>query len=294
MNQFSIKDIENLCGIKAHTIRIWEQRYKLLFADRQKSQHRIYSNEDLKKLLRISYLYHQGKKISKIAGLKDEQIEQLVEITEENKNSNSIFINKLIEAGLDFDKEKFEINLNKVVHQKGLEKSVKEIIYPFLNKIGMLWLTNHIIPAQEHFVSHIIQSKIISETDSLKVNNTKSTILVFAPEGEFHEISLLAANYIFRKYNNNSIYFGINTSLESLQYFLKNKTVTCLFTHTVTSLNNSNIEKYLISLSDSVKDKKVIISGKAGKCLQTMRPNLHIISSFDELISFAKEAGAVT
>jgi DNA-binding transcriptional MerR regulator len=292
MNQFSIKDIENLCGIKAHTIRIWEQRHNILFANREKSQHRIYSNDDLKKLLQISYLYHHGYKISKIAKLSDQQIHQIVDDESENKSSNEIYINKLIEAGLDFDKEKFEMILNKVVHRLGLENSLSQVIYPFLNKIGLFWLTNHIIPAQEHFVSHLIQNKIITGTESLTVNkNTNSIILVFAPEGEFHEISLLAANYILKKYHNNTIYFGINTALESLQYYLEHKKVTCIYTHVVTSLNNSRLEKYFSQLCEFFPHIKIVISGQAGKCIPKTPANLRILSSMDEMISFAKEEG---
>ena len=148
MNHFTIKDIENLCGIKAHTLRIWEQRYNKLFVPKRKqSQHRIYDNDDLKELLRISFLYHNGHKISKIAELNPEQIQQLVETFSITEDNHEVFIHQLIEAGVDFDEEKFEKIVNGLVLRVGLEKSIINVFYPFLQRIGLLWMTNNLIPA---------------------------------------------------------------------------------------------------------------------------------------------------
>ena len=187
MNHFTIKDIENLCGIKAHTLRIWEQRYNFFVPKRKKSQHRIYDSDDLKELLRISFLYHNGYKISKIAELNPGQIHQLVEESGMQDNNHEIFIHQLIEAGLDFDKEKFEIIVNCLALRIGMEKCITEVFYPFLQRIGLLWMTNNVIPAQEHFVSQIIRNKIIVATDGLEVRNDAVTnVIVFTPTGEFH------------------------------------------------------------------------------------------------------------
>lgn len=112
MNHFTIKDIENLCDIKAHTLRIWEQRYELFTPKRKESQHRIYDNDDLKELLRISFLYHSGHKISKIAALNPEEIQQLVEKSSLQESNQEVFVHQLIEAGVDFNKEKFELIIN--------------------------------------------------------------------------------------------------------------------------------------------------------------------------------------
>jgi len=206
MNQFTIKDIENLCGIKAHTLRIWEQRYKLFVAKRKDSRQRIYDNDDLKQLLRISFLYHTGHKISKIAALSPAEIRELVSSAAVTPENQGAFVQQLLEAGIDFDKIQFEKIINYLVMRVGLEKCITDIFFPFLQRVGLLWMTNNVIPAQEHFVSHIIRKKIILATDGLENNNpARNNIVVFAPSGEQHEIPLLAANYFFRKYNNHTI-----------------------------------------------------------------------------------------
>jgi DNA-binding transcriptional MerR regulator len=289
MNHFTIRDIENLCGIKAHTLRIWEQRYNLFVAKRKESQHRIYDNDDLKQLLRISFLYHNGHKISKIAELNPEEIHQLVQTSCVKENNHEVFVHQLIEASVDFDKEKFEKIINCVVMRIGMEKSILEVFYPFLERIGLLWMTNNVIPAQEHFASHIIRKKIIIATDGLEIDNTSSfTILVFAPPGEFHEIPLLVANYFFKKYNNRTIYFGINVAEETISYYMQYQPVSCLYAHVITLLNNCDLDKYICSLCKEFPDKQVVVSGPAVNCIKNGPANLSVIRSVKEMIEFAK------
>src|SRR5215204_1774106 len=158
MQSFTIKDIENLTGIKAHTLRIWEQRYRFFTPKRKESLHRIYDNEDLKQLLRISFLYNSGWKISKIANLSSDEVQDLVKNAEVGKENYRVFVNHLIEAALDFNEYAFIEQLNRIIETTGFEKSITEICYPFLLKIGHLWSTNNVIPAQEHFSSYIIQN----------------------------------------------------------------------------------------------------------------------------------------
>ena len=74
MAVYSIKELEKLSGIKAHTIRIWEKRYQLLSPERTDTNIRFYSDDDLKKILNVSLLNGHGFKISKIAQFDDDQI----------------------------------------------------------------------------------------------------------------------------------------------------------------------------------------------------------------------------
>jgi DNA-binding transcriptional MerR regulator len=295
MNYFTIKDIENLCGIKAHTLRIWEQRYNLFIAKRKESRHRIYDNDDLKQLLRISFLYHNGHKISKIAELNPEEIHQMVQTSCVQENNHEVFVHQLIEASVDFDKEKFEKIINCLVLRIGMEKSIIEVFYPFLQRIGLLWMTNNVIPAQEHFASHIIRKKIITAIDGLEVDNSSSSaILIFAPSGEFHEIPLLVANYFFRKNNNRTVYFGINVPAEAIKYYMQYHPVSCLYAHVLTHLHNCELDKYICSLSKEFPDKQIVISGPAADCIENAPANLQVIRSVKEMISFAEQKKAST
>lgn len=295
MNYFTIRDIENLCGIKAHTLRIWEQRYKMFVPKRKESQHRIYDNDDLKALLRISFLYHNGYKISKIAALTPEEIQQLVETFPIREDNHDVYVHQLIETGVEFDKDAFEKIVNCLIVRIGFEKCLANVFYPFLERIGLLWLTNNVIPAQEHFVSHIIRKKIILAIDGLELDgNSKSNIVVFAPTGEQHEIPLLTANYFFRKYNNRTTYFGADVSVESLNYYLQHHKATHLYAHVITHLRNEGFNTYIHALCNKFPYLKIVVSGPAYSGLETIPVNLQILRSLNELIDFSKETGTAT
>jgi MerR family transcriptional regulator, light-induced transcriptional regulator len=291
MNQFSIRDIENLCNIKAHTLRIWEQRYGFFVPKRKESKHRVYTGEDLKELLRISFLYHNGHKISRIACLSCEEIRQAVATAKLEDDNHELFINQLIAASIEFDRERFEKTVNNLVMRLGLEKCIPAVFCPFLERIGLLWLTNNVIPAHEHFSSHIIAKKIICAIDGLGTPVAGAGdphILVFAPPGEFHEIPLLAANYYFRKHQNPTSYFGTNVSLKTIEYYSRHHPVTHFYAHVITNLCHSGLGDFINALCDMFPDRKVVISGPACMCLEENARNLRIIHSLPELIHFAK------
>lgn len=201
MNQFTIKDIENLSGIKAHTWRIWEQRYRIGIAQRKESNHRFFDNDNLKKILRISYLYHGGIKISKIVALEPEEMKEMALSKLPKENENDFYIKELIEASIDLDEERFERTFNEALEKSGIEEVILNIINPFQEKIGVLWLTDHLIPAQEHFTSNIIMQKLAASIDNLALekNTGKKEILLFTPERERHEIPLLFVHYLLKK-----------------------------------------------------------------------------------------------
>lgn len=291
MQQFSIRDIEHLCGIKAHTLRAWEQRYQLGISDRPGGQHRIYSNEDLKEWLRISFLYHNGNKISSIAAMSPADREARLTETIQADNPDEGFIHQLIEASLDFNKEQFEKIIHCVVLRNGIEHCVQRIFYPYLHRIGLLWLTNHAIPAQEHFASHIIRKKLLVAIDGLEeAIPAGPRILLFAPAGEYHEIPLLTAHYFFKKSGLQTVYFGTNVSAESLVYFLSNQPVDYLYTHVITFLQDSSPEAFLQKLKQHFKGK-IIRSGPAFRQLPEHADREIVLHSLEELISLCRNLG---
>jgi MerR family transcriptional regulator, light-induced transcriptional regulator len=291
MQHFSIRDIEHLCGIKAHTLRAWEQRYRLGVTERPGGQHRVYSNEDLKEWLRISFLYHNGHKISVIAALSQAEIEAKVEQSYQSESQDEGYIHQLIEASLDLDKERFEKIINCVVLRNGIEKCILQIFYPYLHRIGLLWLTNHAIPAQEHFASHIIRKKIVVATDGLEgIPKSGPRVLLFAPAGEYHEIPLLTANYFFKKAGIPTIYFGTNVSADCLVYYLSHHQVDYLYTHVITFLNDNSPEEYLAELKQHFKGR-IIRSGPGFRNIQADPSCEIVLHSLNELVSFTRGLG---
>jgi DNA-binding transcriptional MerR regulator len=199
MNSFTIKDLENLSGIKAHTIRIWEQRYSFIKPERTGTNIRYYSNEELKKILNVALLNKYGFKISHIDKMKEGEIKEKILSLNQMEAQQERIVNELIQCMVDIDIEKLEMVLDKYIQARGIERTITQIIFPFLEKIGILWLTNHINPAQEHLVTNIIRQKLIVGIDgivtSLKVNKT---VLLFLPEGEYHELGLLFMYYLLK------------------------------------------------------------------------------------------------
>ncbi len=291
MNQFSIKDIENLCGVKAHTLRIWEQRYKLFCPKRKESQHRVYDCDDLKELLRICFLYHNGYKISKIAELSCEQIQEEVAKIKPQCCNFEVVVHQLIETSIMLDKENFEKIINNLVVRIGLEKCIIHVFYPFLQRIGLLWMTNHMIPAQEHFSSHIIRKKIICAIDGLdQPASEKYNVVIFSPQGELHEIPLLVVNYFLRKQGIRTTYFGPDVSTETLQYYTDHHPITHLYMHVITHMDNCGLESFIDALCKQFPDKKIVVSGPACGCVQKKTAtNLVHFHSLDEVIEFSHE-----
>ena len=287
MNHFTIKDIENLCGIKAHTLRIWEQRYQLFKPNRKKSQHRIYDSDDLKQLLSISFLYHHGFKISKIAGLNPLEIQQEVANFKPQPCNYDIFVHQLVEASILFDEENFEKIINNLLLSIGVEKCILSVFYPFLQRIGLLWMTNHVIPAQEHFSSNIIRKKIISATDELKINKDDNyNIVVFLTAGEVHEIPLLFVNYLLKKQGVRTSYFGMNVSNDTLKYYSQYKKISHFYSHLITHLDSAGTDDFIGKLCSNFPDKSIVISGPACTCIKHHPANLLRLHSLEEVNEF--------
>ena len=290
MDNFSIRDIESLCGVKAHTLRIWEQRYKLFVPKRKESQHRVYDCNDLKQLLRISFLYHHGYKISKIAGLTSEQIQEEIARIKPQCCNYEIFVHQLIEASIQLDKDSFEKVINNLVIRIGLERSIIHVFYPFLERIGLLWMTNHIVPAQEHFCSHIIRKKIICAIDGLElVNNRKNNVVIFSPTGELHEIPLLVINYFLRKHGIWTTYFGTNVSTGTLKDYASHHVVTHFYMHVITHLDNCGLDTLVYDFCKQFPSQNLVVSGPACNCIQSGIPNLERLHSLEGLLAFASK-----
>ena len=218
MVQYSIKDLERITGIKAHTIRIWEQRYNIISPQRTETNIRFYSNDDLKRILNVSILNNHGLKISKIADLSDEELNQEVKNVVDSKDAEDDQIEGLIMSMIELDEIRFTEIIDKNIKSFGFVKTIEQFIYPFFEKIGVLWQTGAINPAQEHFVSNLIRQKIIVSIDSVSAKNdpTKDVFLLFLPSSELHEIGLLVYQYILKSRGHRVVYLGQSVPYEDL------------------------------------------------------------------------------
>ena len=263
MNSFTIKDLENISGIKAHTLRIWEQRYKFLKPSRTFTNIRYYSNEELKTILNIALLNKYGYKISHIDKMSADGLREKVLALEEMEAKEERIVNELVYHMIEMDTESFEESLSNQIINNGIEQTITNIIFQFMEKIGILWLTNHINPAQEHLVTNIIRQKLTVGIDNITpLVSANKTILLFLPETEYHELGLLFMYYLLKKRGVNVIYLGCNVPLADVGYVVNVKKPDYLYCHITRPGQSFNLDKFLANISKNLSSTPCIISGQ--------------------------------
>lgn len=263
MANYSIRDLENFTGIKAHTLRIWEKRYNIVKPKRTCTNIRYYDDEDLKKLLNISILNRNGIKISNIVEMSDQAISEKVMSLASTKTDTDTQVESLVVAMIDLDERKFEKIFTTAVLRLGFEETVLRILYPFFERIGILWQIGTISPAQEHFISNLIRQKLIVAIDGLEdlYGDQASSWLLFLPEGEHHELGLLFYYYLLKKNGQKVIYLGETVPFEALKEIPKNRKVDHLLTSMTTPMEETEYSEYLQELSNTFQKQDIFITG---------------------------------
>ncbi len=294
MNFFSIKEIEALTGIKAHTIRIWEQRYAMVAPRRTETNIRYYDEKDLKKLLNVSLLNRNGYKISEIAEMSEEAMMTHVLQLSEEKSDYENQLQSLTLTMLELNEVAFERILSTAILQMGLEKTMVQLVFPFFRAIGIMWQTGSINPAHEHFITNIIRQKLIVAIDgqSHETDVWSKKFVLYLPEGEFHEIGLLFANYAIRARGGKVIYIGSNVPFGDLKVVNHTYSPDYLFT-VITSpmLNGESVADYLNKLSVQFPNLKIYASGGHVLSVPDLQvpQNVRIIRDFKEMLSLVSE-----
>ncbi len=287
---FTIRDLENISGIKAHTIRIWEKRYKLLQPNRTETNIRFYSPESLTKLLNIVLLNNNNFKISKISAMSDEEILLKSRELAFSNAVNDEAINSLKVAMYQFDKILFNNTYNTLLHKKTFREIFKDIFIPFLEHIGMLWHTDTLLPAHEHFISNLISQKILANTEKLQYNitNTNKTYVLFLPENEIHELGLLYLNYELVLRGNHTIYLGQSLPLNNLNYFIESGREICFVTSLTIQPYDDKIEDYFKEIDEVITDtnNKFIATGRKVSAIKHLKlsPNIQLFDSIGDLL----------
>ena len=289
MAVYSIKDLEKLSGIKAHTIRIWEKRYCLIEPHRTNTNIRYYTDEDLKKILNVAVLNRHGIKISNIAKLNEFELkEEILRVSGDSLSSDTI-VDSLVMSMIDFDEYKLESLIDKSIRKKGLKSTVTEVIYPFISKVGILWMSGDVYPAQEHFVTFLIRQKIIAAIDGLSntFNPNGKKFLMLLPEGEWHEIGLLIAQYLIKEARHEIIYLGQSVPYSDVLAIGAAKKFDAVMVSSTTALPGFDLLLYLKDLGGAFPDKKILfMSNLAEDQFQELSPNHIHLSSISHLTDY--------
>lgn len=263
-SKYSIKDLELMSGIKAHTLRIWELRYNILKPERTSTNIRYYNNTDLRRILNISILNKNGHKISNIAGLSDKVIVEQVEkyLNDYLRESNKI--ESLYMSLLDMNEERFEEIINNSIINLGFENTVEKIVFPFLRHLGNMWQVGAISPAQEHYISNLIRQKIIVGIDKLapETNDNAKTYLFFLPGNELHEMGLLYACYLAKAKGHKCVYLGQSVPLEDLLSISKIINPEYLVTIFTSKMPDMQLNSFLKKCDEGLDKAKFLMSGR--------------------------------
>jgi len=288
MNYFSISQLSRFSGIKPHTIRMWEQRYNALQPNRSEGNTRYYDNTQLRRLLNIVSLLESDYKVSELCSMTDKKLFSLVEEMPAKAVDNGMhefFVLQLVRAGMTYDELNFDKIFSHCLLKYGIKEAYIKVIYPMLRRVGIMWTTDALEPAAEHFISNLVRQKLFTVIDSLPAAKTdKDSWLLFLPENEFHEIGLLFAYFLIRQSGRKAVYLGANVPLDSL-YVAVNETSP---TKVLLFLAHNNLpeetQNYLDELSLFFGDKKVFVAADQSlfENIKTSK-NIHWLSSPEDL-----------
>lgn len=290
---FSIKDLENLSGIKAHTIRIWEKRYNLLEPMRTDTNIRLYNVENLQKLLNVVLLTQFGYKISKISKLSIEEIEKSVVKIQNEKTINDHALSALKMAMLHFDQALFMKTYNELIAEKDFSQVFIETFIPLLNEIGILWTANTITPAHEHFIAYLIKQKILVQTEKhlfLNSKDNKQTYVLYLPSNEVHDLGLLFLQYILVAKGNHVIYLGRDLPIEDVAELNNHFEKITYISYWTVAPTEDEIPEYLNHFSTKVltnNESRLLLFGRKTEAIKDLKDEK--IKVYENVSSFISE-----
>ncbi|MBD3637957.1 MAG: MerR family transcriptional regulator [Crocinitomicaceae bacterium] len=287
MARYSIKDLENFTKIKAHTLRIWEQRYQLLTPKRTETNIRYYSDKDLKKILNINLLYSNGLKISKIAELSEKEIfDKASELLHKDEHAPQNDVNRFIEYVLELNDKSIHQLLNDLEQKHGMEELFTDILIPLLEKIGTLWQVDAISVSHEHFLSNILREFMIVKVLDLKFKTkAKAKVVLFLKEEEKHELSLLFYYYLLKKRGYDCYYLGQTVPMKDLRTFVEEVKPDYLFTSLIAELSESNLKAFFKSLGEFFDLNNLFIGGvQLTKYQKSIPKSVHQIQKLEDII----------
>jgi DNA-binding transcriptional MerR regulator len=288
---FTIKELESLTGVKAHTIRIWEQRYNFLKPSRTSTNIRTYNNEELKTLLTVALLNKYGYKISRIDGMDAAQRHREVIALQFEDARQEQLLNELVGCMVDMDSRGFETLLNRCLAAQGIEQTILHFIFSFLEKTGILWQTGRINPAHEHVVSNIIRQKLIAAIEGLPLPPAERPLmLLLLPEGEFHELGLLYVFYLLRRKGISVLYLGANMPLKDALYAANLRRPDFCYLHLTAVQQRNHFMRFLNGITSGLPDTPVILSGYVVHEIPVNKtPNLQLLQSLSEVHTYISQ-----
>lgn len=288
MEQYSIKDLENLSGIKAHTIRVWERRYRIVSPDRTGTNRRRYNDDDLRRIINISILRRNGFQISEIARFSTSEIVTKVSFLSKDVFNPDTQIDSLVVAMIDHNEKTVNDVLIRMMINRGMEETMETIVFPFLRRIGIMWQTGRADIGSEHFITNIFRQKLIASTDNLSpvLKPEGKKVILFLPENELHEIGLLYYHYIIKKSGHDSLYLGQSTPLSSVVAVNSTWKSDVIITGLMSGFPDIKNDDYLRMLVKSFPGQKILVAGElANSAFKLQYKHVFPLHSIEDLKS---------
>jgi DNA-binding transcriptional MerR regulator len=290
-NVFSIKDLENLSGIKAHTIRIWEKRYNVLEPMRSETNIRFYDIKSLQKLLSIVLLHNYGYKISKISSLSHEEFNKLANDIISEKSAKNHAISTFKVAMMNFDQALFFNTYNKLLSEKTFKEVFYSVFIPLMHELGFLWQTDTISPAHEHFITFLIKQKLLINTEKVQTltpTNEDKVFVLFLPSNEVHELSIMYLNYEILLNGYQTIYLGESIPIDSLLDLKRAFEKITFVSYFTVEPNQEILEDYIDEMHEKLiknSDNEILILGRMTTQIKDKNKykNIHVYNSIEEL-----------
>ncbi|MFN0013459.1 MAG: MerR family transcriptional regulator [Saprospiraceae bacterium] len=288
---YSIRDLEKLTGIKAHTIRIWEQRYGLVAPSRTDTNIRFYSDENLRHLFNVALLNRYGYKISKLAKMQPEEVATKVADFAQNNNSPNAQVEALTLAMLDFDEAAFDRIFAAYFWENGFEQTLIQLIYPFLDRLTALWMAHNVSRAHEKFITNLIKRKMMVAIDKESAPSNDASgvkkLLLYLPDSEGQELTLLFLHYLLKVRHHNVIYLGAGISLDDLRDAAESFKPDYVFTILHTSLHKQPVQAYIDSAAQIAAPAQILLTGaQVFANPLKLPPNAHRLSGMSDTLQF--------
>lgn len=263
MAQYKLSDLERLSGIRCDTIRIWEKRYGVLKPLRTNTNRKWYTDDDLKKIINISILHKSGFKISKIASMPAKALEMRVSEVAAGATGKEIITDSLVRAMSEFNEADVNAILLKSIVNRGFERTISSLVFPFLRRVGLMWHTGSAEVSSEHFISGIIRRKLMSAYDNLFPVKSPSgkKVLMFLPENEYHDLSLLFYAYVVRSRGHDVLYLGQSTPLTAVDTAVKSWNPDFIITGVLSGLSVGDYNEFVTGLKRIFPSGSILFAG---------------------------------
>ena len=285
---YSIKDLEKLSGIKAHTIRICEKRYGLLQPQRTETNIRYYQDDDVKLLLNTALLNRHGYKISKIASMSRSEINEAIIRISESDFDTEVQSDALTLAMLEMDEQKFQATINQRIKELGFKETIMQVFFPFLNRLSVLWMHGSVLPVQANYIAGLIKQKLYVAIDAIALPEKKTpSFLLYLPEGEEQELSLLFIHYLLKEQGFKVFNLGRRISLEDLKHAYKIQEPDFIFTIINDGLFKMSLKDYIDEISLHCRNSEILLTGIQvnRKPLKT-KDNCHTFDGLESIMAY--------